>query len=69
VWLQAVSWTLPITHALNGIRGAFHGATLRDLSPDAIWLTVATIVLLPFSLFIFRGAVARAKFDGTLGQY
>jgi ABC-2 type transport system permease protein len=69
LWLQAVSWTLPITHALNGIRGAFNGATLRDLSPDLIWLAVATIVLLPFSLFVFRAAVARAKFDGTLGQY
>jgi ABC-2 type transport system permease protein len=68
-WLQAVSWTLPITHALNGIRGAFHGASLRDLSSDLIWLAVATIVLLPFSLFVFRAAVDRAKFDGTLGQY
>jgi len=68
-WLQAVSWTLPITHALNGIRGAFHGASLRDLSPDLIWLTVATLVLLPLSLFVFRGAVAHAKYDGTLGQY
>jgi ABC-2 type transport system permease protein len=69
LWLQGASWMLPLTHALNGIRGAFQGATLRDLWPDMIWLTVATVVLLPVSLFVFRGAVARAKFDGTLGQY
>ena len=69
LWLQGVSWMLPITHALSGIRGAFHGVALYDLSADLVWLAVATIVLLPVSLFVFRGAVERAKCDGTLGQY
>jgi len=67
--LQVVGWMLPITHALSGIRGALHGAALAQLAPDALWLTVATIVLLPVSLVIFGGAVRRAKVDGTLGQY
>jgi len=69
LWLQACSWLLPITHALNGIRGAFHGATVGDMASDATWLAVATILLLPLSLLAFRSAVERAKFDGTLGQY
>jgi ABC-2 type transport system permease protein len=69
LWLQACSWLLPITHALNGIRGAFHGATVGDMGSDAVWLAVATVLLVPLSLLAFRSAVERAKFDGTLGQY
>ena len=69
VWLQVCSWLLPITHALSGIRGAFSGATIAQMAPDAVGLVIATIVLAPVSLVAFRSAVARAKFDGTLGQY
>jgi ABC-2 type transport system permease protein len=68
-YLQYVSWALPITHALNGIRGAVHGATISQLAPDAIWLAVAATVLLPVSLWSFSRAVERAKVDGTLGHY
>jgi ABC-2 type transport system permease protein len=67
--LQIVGWMLPITHALSGIRGALHGATLAQLAPDALWLITATVVLLPVSLVIFARAVRHAKIDGTLGQY
>ena len=67
--LQYLSWALPITHALNGIRGAVHGATVAQLAPDAIWLCVASAILLPISLWSFSRAVERAKADGTLGQY
>jgi ABC-2 type transport system permease protein len=67
--LQYVSWALPITHALNGIRGAVHGASIVQLAPDAIWLAIAAIVLLPISLWSFARAVQRAKIDGTLGLY
>jgi ABC-2 type transport system permease protein len=67
--LQYVSWLLPITHALVGIRGAIHGATLADLTPEAAWLCIAAAVLMPISLWSFSRAVARAQVDGTLGQY
>ena len=67
--LQVIGWLLPITHALSGIRGALHGASFAQLAPDALWLSVATIILLPVSLVIFGHAVRRAKVDGTLGQY
>jgi ABC-2 type transport system permease protein len=69
VALQAVGWMLPITHALSGLRGALNGATLAQLAPDALWLTGATVVLLPLSLLVFTAAVRHAKIDGTLGQY
>lgn len=68
-WLQPISWLLPTTHALHGIRGALHGASLPQLSPDILWLAMLSLVLLPFSLWVFRCAVARAKWDGTLAQY
>lgn len=67
--LQYVSWSLPLTHALGGIRGAVRGETLAQLFPDAAWLLIAALVLLPASLFAFRRAVDRAKMDGTLGHY
>jgi ABC-2 type transport system permease protein len=68
-FLQAISWLLPITHALNGIRGAVGGATVAALAPDALWMIACTIVLMPISLVAFATAVRRAKLDGTLGHY
>jgi ABC-2 type transport system permease protein len=69
VWLQTASWWLPIAHALNGLRGAMHGASIAELAPDIAWLAVATVVLLPVALLVLRSATRRARFDGTLGQY
>lgn len=69
MFLQAISWLLPITHALNGIRGAVNGASLAALAPDALWMIACTIVLMPISLVAFATAVRRAKLDGTLGHY
>lgn len=67
--LQYVSWMLPITHALNGIRGAVSGATIAQLGPDSLWMLGCTVLLLPLSLIAFAAAVRRAKIDGTLGHY
>jgi ABC-2 type transport system permease protein len=69
VLLQYVSWMLPITHALQGIRGAMYGATLGELAPEIVWLCTAAAILLPVSLWSFSRAVKRAQSDGTLGQY
>lgn len=67
--MQLVAWMIPITHSLNGIRGAVAGANLTDLAPDAWWLAAMTVVLGPLSLYAFSRAVRRAKVDGTLGDY
>jgi ABC-2 type transport system permease protein len=69
IWLQYCSWLLPITHALSGIRAGVAGALPGDVAPDLWWLVLASIILLPLALWIFNGAVNRAKFDGTLAQY
>ena len=67
--LQLISWFIPITHSLNGIRGAVAGVTLGGLAPDAWWLAAMTVILGPLSLYAFTRAVHRAKVDGTLGDY
>ena len=68
-WMQPISWMLPATHVLNGVRGAFNGIGLDRLAPDALWLAAASLALFPFALIAFRTAVARAKFDGALSHY
>lgn len=67
--LRILSWMLPITHGLNGIRGALHGAPWGAVQADALWLCIASIVLLPLSLIAFSRAVRRAMMDGTLADY
>jgi ABC-2 type transport system permease protein len=67
--LQAVSWLLPLTHTLRGVRAAMTGAAFSSTVPDALWLAGATILLLPASLVALRYAVARAKNDGSLSAY
>src|SRR5581483_6760395 len=68
-WLQAIGWCLPITHALNGFRAAVDGVPITQMLPDAIWLLVASLILMPFSLWLFGGAVNKARVDGTLAMY
>ena len=67
--LQIVGWLLPITHALNGFRAAVSGVPLAGAAGDAIWLLVASAILMPLSLWLFSKAVQKARVDGTLSMY
>lgn len=67
--LQIVGTILPVTHALNGLRGALQGASVMQMLPDIAWLCALSAAFIPLSLLIFSVAVNRAKTDGTLGQY
>jgi ABC-type multidrug transport system permease subunit len=69
VWLQIIGWCLPITHALNGFRAAASGVPLGQVKSDAIWLLVASAVLMPLSLWLFARSVEKARVDGTLSMY
>jgi ABC-2 type transport system permease protein len=69
VALQVIGWCLPITHALNGFRAAVAGVPLSKAAPDAIWLLVAAVILMPLSLWLFSRAVDKARVDGTLSMY
>lgn len=67
--LRIISWCLPLTHALAGLRGATSGADLGALAVDAIWLAAATVILIPVALLSLRWLVERARRDGTLAFY
>jgi ABC-2 type transport system permease protein len=68
-FMQLAGWALPITHALNGFRAAAAGVPLAQVAPDAIWLLVASVILMPVSLWLFVRAVNKARVDGTLAMY
>jgi ABC-2 type transport system permease protein len=67
--LQLLSWMLPLTHALHGLRAATSGAPLAAGSYDAAWLAVATCVLIPAAFLALRLAINYAKTDGSLSVY
>lgn len=67
--LQAIGWCLPITHALAGFRAAAAGVPVWQVGHDAVWLLIASVILTPFSLWLFVRAVNKARVDGTLAMY
>lgn len=70
VWLKPVSFMLPITYSLRGMRHALlQGYSIKALMPDIWPLALFSIILFPISLFIFKLAVRKAKMDGTLTQF
>lgn len=69
-WLQKLSYLLPVTYSLEGMRLALlQGYSLRELMPNIVALLLFSTIMLPLSIFIFGYAVKRAKIDGTLTQY
>ncbi len=69
-WLQKISFILPITYALEGMRlSLLKGYSIRALLPNFVALIIFCAVLLPLSLLVFNYAVRKAKADGTLTQY
>lgn len=69
-FLQTFAQILPITHALNALRGVLlSNASLSDVFPFILNILVFIAVLSPVSILFFRYAVKRAKRDGSLIQY
>jgi ABC-2 type transport system permease protein len=69
-WLQNISHILPITYSVNGMRHALlQGYSIGELAPELTTLVLFSVMLLPFSLFIFNKAVLRVKEEGGLVQY
>jgi ABC-2 type transport system permease protein len=69
-WLQSVSFFLPFTHALEGLRQAvLNGRTVLELSTQVIVLSIFAVILLPLSLTVFTYAIHQAKRLGTLSQF
>jgi ABC-2 type transport system permease protein len=69
-WLQTVSFFLPFTHALEGLRQAvLNGRSLGELTTQVAVLGIFAVVLLPLSLTVFAYAIHQAKRLGTLSQF
>lgn len=69
-WLQALSWLLPITYSLDGMRRALlTNASWAELWKNILALAIFSVVLTPISLAVFRRAVHRAKVDGSLAHF
>ncbi|HEY4690435.1 MAG TPA: ABC transporter permease [Anaerolineae bacterium] len=68
--MQVISYLLPFTYGLQGLRGALlNGRGLIELGPDVAALLIFTAVLLPIALFSIRGATRYLKHSGALGHY
>ncbi len=69
-FLQIFSYLLPLTYALEGLRGALmRGQSLYDLRAPLFALLIFDLVLIPLALIAFRRALAYTKRTGSLGQY
>jgi ABC-2 type transport system permease protein len=69
-WLQAVSRMLPMTHALEALRGALlTGASLGALRSYLLALAGFAVILIPAGLGAFIYSLRRARLDGSLTHY
>lgn len=69
-FLQKLALLLPITHSLNGLRGALlTGSSFSELTVPIGVLTIFTLGLMPTGILTFTYAVRRAKQEGTLVYY
>ena len=69
-WLQLAGGLLPISPALEALRGALlDGAPLSSLGGALLRLSVFAAVMLPLSAWAFARALRRARDDGSLSAY
>lgn len=69
-WLRAVGNLLPLTHALELVRGGLlRGAGVAELRGSIASLAVFTGILVPAGAALFVFALRRARIDGSLGHY
>jgi ABC-2 type transport system permease protein len=69
-WLRALGRLLPLTHALEVLRGALLvGAGPGALSDSLVALLLFAVVLAPVGAGVFAFALRRARADGSLSHY
>jgi ABC-2 type transport system permease protein len=68
--LRFFSYLLPLTYALEALRGALmRGQSLSELYGPLLALVGFNLVLVPLGLFAFRYSLAYLRRTGSLGQY
>jgi ABC-2 type transport system permease protein len=70
-WVQHISYVLPVTYALEGMRlSLLKGNSLGELFfPNIMPLILFSCVMMPLSVVFFSYAVKRAKIEGSLSHY
>ncbi len=69
-WLQVISYLIPLTYALEAMRGAMLvGHTLGELGLPFIALVIFTAVMLPLSIFSLQRAINYLRETGSLSHY
>lgn len=69
-WVQRISWLIPLTYSLDGLRAALlRGASVSDMSGLITILAVYVIILLPASLYLLSATLRHARLRGTLSFY
>jgi ABC-2 type transport system permease protein len=68
--LQALGLLLPITHALDVLRGSMlAGQGVAELAPAITMLAVVSVAYLAAGIVACAGAIRYAQVDGSLAQY
>ncbi|MGE0384284.1 MAG: ABC transporter permease [Gammaproteobacteria bacterium] len=69
-WIAGLCWYIPMTHAVEGMRGALlQSAPPSALLEHAWFLCVFAALAFPLSLMLFKLGVDHTKRTGTLTQY
>ena len=69
-YLKAVSLIMPTTHALHALRlSLIQNATINDIGPQLMLLSIMTIVTVPLGFLIIRVGFNQARRVGSLAQY
>jgi len=69
-WLQIVSWTLPMTHAVEGLRRSLlFGDTIAKSGAHLLFLGAWAVVLFPLGLYSIRLVVNHLAKKGSFGEY
>ncbi len=68
--LRVVSYVLPFTYAIQGLRKALmQGGSLAALAPELLVLAGFSVVLMPVSLWLLHASVRHVKRTGALLHY
>jgi len=69
-WLRIVAQAIPMTHALELLRGSIlAGAGVGELWRPLAALAAMGVALMPLSFWLFSQAISQGRRDGTLLQY
>jgi ABC-2 type transport system permease protein len=67
---QVGAMVLPITYALEAMRGALlTGKSISDLAVPLLILAGFTVVVMPVALFAFQGALRHLRRQGSISHY